>query len=37
VSSSWRLSDEQAPLVEPFHRRLLIPALAAFGLVFGLW
>jgi ABC-type nickel/cobalt efflux system permease component RcnA len=25
------------PLVEPLYRRLLIPALAAFGLLFGLW
>jgi hypothetical protein len=25
------------PLVEPFYRRLLIPSLGAFGLVFGLW
>jgi ABC-type nickel/cobalt efflux system permease component RcnA len=25
------------PLVEPLYRRLLIPALGAFGLVFGLW
>jgi len=25
------------PLVEPLFRRLLIPALGAFGLVFGLW
>jgi ABC-type nickel/cobalt efflux system permease component RcnA len=25
------------PIVEPLYRRLLIPALGAFGLVFGLW
>jgi hypothetical protein len=25
------------PLIEPLYRRLLIPALGAFGLVFGLW
>jgi len=25
------------PLVEPLYRRLLIPGLAAFGLVFGIW
>jgi hypothetical protein len=25
------------PVIEPLYRRLLIPALGAFGLVFGLW
>ena len=25
------------PIIEPLYRRLLIPALGAFGLVFGLW
>ena len=25
------------PLIEPLYRRLLIPALGGFGLVFGLW
>jgi hypothetical protein len=25
------------PLVEPFYRTVLIPALGAFGMFFGLW
>ncbi len=31
---AWLLTR---PLVEPLYRRVLIPALGAFGLVFGLW
>lgn len=31
---AWALTR---PLIEPLYRRLLIPALGTFGLVFGLW